>query len=77
METKKELELVKESGAKAYRLGLNKSDCPISYRTGANKIHWWNEGWNEEAAKTCKGSNCTAKRGMGHSDDCKKEHEET
>lgn len=68
---------IKESGARAYRLGVEKSDCPISYRTGANQIQWWNDGWDEEAAKTCKGINCTAKHGIGHSDECIKEHEET
>lgn len=66
-----------ESGARAYRLGIEKSDCPISSRTGANKICWWNDGWEAEAAKTCKGKNCNAKRGIGHSDECIKEHEET
>jgi len=26
---------------------------------------------------TCKGENCSAKRGIGHSDECEKEHNET
>ena len=67
---------IKESGARAYKLGVKKSDCPISYRTGANRRHWWNDGWDEEADKTCKGTNCSAKRGVDHSDECIKEHEE-
>ena len=66
-----------ESGQRAYRLGIKKSDCPIDSRTGANKICWWNDGWDLEAEKTCKGENCTAKRGVGHSDECEKEHDET
>ena len=67
---------IKESGARAYRLGVEKSDCPISRRTGANGIHWWHDGWDEEAAKICKGINCAARRGVGHSKECIAEHEE-
>ena len=65
-----------ESGARAYIIGIKRSDCPISRRTGANKIHWWNSGWDNEAAKTCTGINCTAKRGVGHSPECIAEHDE-
>ncbi len=64
-----------ESGKLAYRLGVERSDCPISSRTHANEICWWNQGFDLEAAKTCKGDNCTAKRGIGHSDECIKEHD--
>jgi hypothetical protein len=66
---------IKKLGRKAYRLGLKKSDCPISHRTNANGIHWWSQGWDEEEqATTCKGTKCSAKLGIGHSDDCEKEH---
>ena len=48
---------VMESGARAFNLGLSKSECPINSRTHANAIHWWNDGWNNEATcPECRGS---------------------
>jgi len=64
-----------ESGARAFRVGIQKSDCPISSRTGANKIEWWRRGWEAESLKTCKGDNCAAVRGVGHSEECEREHD--
>ncbi len=68
---------VKESGAKAFRRGLDKADCQIDSRTSANALRWWHEGFDEEAKKTCKGAKCTAIRGVGHSDECLDEHRQT
>ena len=67
---------IRDSGARAFNLGIPKSECPISRRTCANGIHWWNNGWDEEAARTCAGANCNApRRGIGHSDECIKERD--
>lgn len=65
-----------ESGVRAFNLGVSKDDCPISRRTHANAIHWWNDGWDSAAAKTCKGTNCNAVNGAGHSNECIQEHEQ-
>jgi len=66
---------IKDSGRRAFLAGVEKSECPIDRRSHANAIHWWGDGWDEEANKTCKGTNCTAKRGKGHSKECIEEHE--
>ena len=64
-----------ESGARAFNLGLSKDECPISQRTNSNGIIWWNIGWDNEAENTCKGKNCKARRGVGHSAECVLDHE--
>ena len=68
---------IENSGRIAYISGIKRNDCPISKRTGMNDIHHWNRGWDLEASKTCKGKGCSAKRGVGHSVQCEKEHEKT
>ena len=68
---------IRESGADAFNAGVAKSDCPISSRTHANAIHWWNEGWDREASRVCTGKSCAAKRrGEGHSEECNIDHDE-
>jgi hypothetical protein len=68
---------IMKSGARAFNQGLTKSECPISSRTHANASRWWRDGWDKEAARTCAGENCNAKRrGVGHSDECNKNHSE-
>lgn len=47
---------------------------PSRPRSNANGVCWWNDGWESESKKTCKGVKCSAKRGIGHSDECIKEH---
>ena len=68
-------ESIKDAGRKAFSDGLELKDCPISRRTNANAIHYWNFGWHDEKNNTCKGKNCKSKKGIGHSDECKEERE--
>lgn len=41
-----------EAGRNAFKMGLEKSKCPISRRTNANAACLWDKGWNEESAST-------------------------
>lgn len=66
---------IMESGRKAFLNGVKLEDCPISRRTGANLIHWWNLGWEEARNNSCSGENCKAVKGLGHSEECEKEHD--
>lgn len=67
---------ITESGAQAFRLGISKDECPVDPRSNANGVCWWNNGWETESKKTCKGPKCSAKRGVGHSIECEKKHDE-
>ncbi len=64
-----------ESGKNARKLGIKKSHCPISPRTVVNSIGWWDDGWDAQNKITCKGRNCTAVNGVGHSVECHDDHE--
>ena len=70
---------IQESGAKAFRDGLGKSDCPVDYRTEANEREWWRQGWESAKAfaaeQKCRGELCEAVSGVGHSKECIAEHE--
>lgn len=69
---------VKQSGREAFKLGVKRSECPIERRTGANDIHHWLSGWDEEEKNAaCFGKNCKAIRGVGHSEECLQEHTHT
>lgn len=65
---------VMKEGGRAFNSGLKKGECPIETRTHSNHVQWWKQGWQAESDKTCKGLNCNAKRGVGHSEDCIEEH---
>ncbi len=41
-------------GKDCFNAGVKLEDCPISYRTSANKRLLWKQGWLEESAP-CKG----------------------
>ena len=68
-----------EAGRTAFLEGSSNLDCPISYRTDANAVCLWQRGW-EKALRTskdiCNGENCEALRGVGHSQECARAHEE-
>jgi ribosome modulation factor len=66
-----------DAGRQAYISGMSNLDCPIDRRTSANAVCLWMEGWQEECGITCKGTNCKAKKGIGHSQQCHKEHDQT
>ena len=65
-----------ESGRKAFLKGSSRDSNPVDYRTNANAHALWISGWDKQSKVTCKGENCTAIRGVGHSDECANEHEE-
>lgn len=71
---------ITQSGRDAFNDGAKRGDCPISRRPCANGIYWWLSGWDEareeaENTCTCKGGGCAAIDGVGHSDECEREHE--
>ena len=68
-------ETIKESGREAFFNNIKLEDCPISPITHANAIHYWKFGWHDASNNSCKGENCRAIRGAGHSEQCVKEHE--
>lgn len=66
---------IKQSGRDAFKCGDTINDCPVSERTQANAILWWEDGWKEQESRTCKGRNCSAVDGICHSDECIKDHD--
>jgi ribosome modulation factor len=62
------------AGKQACIDGKSNLDCPIDKRVNANAACLWLQGWSSEAAITCKGTGCSAKNGVGHSQECIDEH---
>ena len=66
----------KQSGRDAFLAGKSINENPCDRRTHANHSVHWHDGWLEQSKiPTCKGKNCTAIRGVGHSEECTKDHE--
>lgn len=68
-------ETIIESGVQAYKDGIARNDHPISHRTGMNAISWWQDGWDQGKEQSCKGRNCRAFKGVGHSEECEHDHD--
>jgi ribosome modulation factor len=64
-----------EAGRSAAVQGKSNLDCPISTRTHANDAQLWMKGWGEGQESICKGRNCNAVSGVGHSKECHDDHE--
>ena len=65
-----------QSGKEAFLNGKARDSNPIDYRTNANAWSEWFHGWDEQNKMTCKGENCKAISGIGHSNECIKNHED-
>lgn len=66
--------LIIQRGIDDFNDGKSNLECPFSYRTAANLVCLWNQGWDKGNNTTCKGKNCTAKNGIGHSQEFCNEH---
>ena len=64
-----------EAGRKAATEGKSNLDCPISKRTHANDACLWIKGWEEGYKSICKGRQCNAVSGVGHSQECHDDHD--
>jgi len=62
-------------GRESYHAGIEQLDCPISGRTNANAKCLWVEGWIKAYNNRCKGEQCKADNGIGHSKECEDEHD--
>ena len=62
-------------GRESYYAGVEQIDCPIDGRTHANAKYLWVKGWIEASSNRCKGEQCEAVNGVGHSKECEDEHD--
>lgn len=66
----------KKSGKEAFINGIPRTGNPIDRITHANHSLMWFDGWDLQNSITCKGRNCTAASGVGHSSECENDHDE-
>ncbi len=59
-----------KSGRDAFLNGKARNSNPCDIRTSLNARHHWYAGWDEQSKTECKGTNCTAIKGVGHSKEC-------
>jgi len=45
---------IQKSGQRAFLMGIERSDNPVSGRTCANGVIWWDNGWVKQSKITCK-----------------------
>jgi hypothetical protein len=64
-----------QSGRDAFLTGKDISENPCDRRTHANHSNLWDKGWIEQSKRTCRGRNCKAINGNGHSLECLEDHE--
>ena len=74
----------KDEGRAANIRGISRKKNPYVSRKDTGKAVLWDTGWlmqtQHGAGKPdsmCKGKNCTAMCGVGHSSECEKEHKDT
>lgn len=74
---------IKEDGRAANIRGVSRNSNPYTSFEDTGKAVDWDLGWLQQTQhwagrpkKMCKGKNCTAMRGVGHSEECIKERDD-